>query len=396
MYNRGYPTRFSRDQHGLTHQRNYKCSDPDCFYFKQGFLTQAALKSHQSANHSQADWRPEHASTEGLASTALPELSDDDLALILKDAVLHSDMDTLRTLLGFRPGLTTVLDDNFERPNIGNYRRVFKFGYCVCLAAWNSTTEILEFLVKNSTIAMTGVTHGGLLVNALATAIETNNRPNMKYLLSCTPSLEQFKIKIPEYFEKIIRNKQRLGPSGMLYEDKDIVALSLSLWDPDLMDFLTKECNFVDPQAQSHFGGLFSRPCIKGLSLEQARGRFEQMRKYLTDPRAFDNGVYHAARSGSLSALRICLENHGNPDAQPRTHWNALGQAFENKSKVRREMMRLLLEHGANHVPLGYRGRPVSNYERKFELSTGMPWDDFVQKARSGEDLEMILSQKFC
>lgn len=390
MYNQGYPTRLSRDQHKLTHRRDYKCSDPDCFYFEQGFLTQAALKSHQTANH----LRSEHTSTEGLTSAALSELSDDDLELVLKDAIFHSDIDTLRTLLDFRPGLTEVLEDNFEKRNRTKYTssRVSKFGYCVCLAAWNSTTEAVKLLVENSTVAITGVAHDRLLVNALATAIETNNRPNIKYLLSCNPNLVQRRMLIPKYFEKIILNKQRLGASGMLYGEKDIVSLSLSLWDPDLMEFLTKECNFVIPR---HSEGLFSRPCIRGLSLEQVRGRFEQMRKYLTNPRAFDDGLYDAARSGSPSGLRICLENHGNPDAVPGSRWNALGQAYNNRSKVGIEMMRLLLEHGANPVPLGYEGRPINDYKRKFELSTGMPWDDFVQKARSGEDLEMVLPQKF-
>lgn len=395
-YNRGYPTRLSRDQHRLTHQRDYKCSDSDCFYSKQGFFTQAALKSHQTANHSRADSRSEHTSTEGLTSTALPELGDDDLALVLKDAIIHSDTDTIRTLLEFRPDLTKVVEVNFHKRESPNYKRYGQneesFGYCLCLAAWNSTPEALELLVENSSVYITGVAHDRLLVNALATAIETNNRPNIKYLLSCDPNLVQIEMLIPKYFEKIIRNKQRLGPSGMLYDNKDIASLSLSLWDPDLMEFLTKECNFVIPR---HYGGLFSRPCIQGLSLEQVRGRFQQMRKYLTNPHAFDNGVYDAATSGSPSGLRICLENHGNPDSELGSDWNALGQAYENRSKVRIEMMRLLLEHGANPVPLGSGGRPINNYKRKFELSTGMLWDDFVQKARSGEDLEMVLPQKF-
>lgn len=389
MYNRGYPIRLSRDRHIITHERECKFLHPDCLDSKQSSHTQAALKSHERAGQPQDDLLPEYRNVEGFTSTSLSELGDDDLALVLKDAIIYSDADTIRTLLGFRPDLTQVLEDNFHKQESTSYKRYGRsdapFGYCLCLAAWNSTLETLRLLVEHNS-------DDTFVLHALATAIETKNRTNIEYLLSFSPSLNR-NDKIPRHFERIILNKQRSGAGNSTwYIAKDIVSRALSLWDPELMDFLTNECNLVISRVQCPPGGLFSRPAIRDLSLEQVRDRFERMRKYLTHPRAFDDGVCRAVISRSLSALKICLQNHGNPDAtfeMSSSKTNAMGQAYFTGTKLGKEMLRLLLEHGANPVPRNFKGETIQ--ARLLDFTVGMPWDEFVKKARSGEDLEMIL-----
>ncbi|KAK2605587.1 hypothetical protein N8I77_008413 [Diaporthe amygdali] len=385
MYKRGYPTRLSRDRHMVTHQRDYKCPHPDCFHFEQGFHTQAALNSHQKAVHQQDGMRPHHTNTGTLSSTVLADLCDDDLALVLKDAIIHSTLDTIRDLLGLRPGLTEVMKvDSLNSKQLSVTR---PFDYCLCLAAWKSNTEVLSFLVDQST---SGCSQDQRLLQALATAIETKNRSNIKYLLSFSPSLTQ-EPYLPRHFEKAILDKQRSNPpgTGSFYIATDIVSRALSLWDPDLMEFLITECDFVIPRVPRARGGLFSRPAIKGLNLEEVRGRFEQMRKYVTDPRAFYDGICRAVTSWSPSALRICLENGGSPDAEldrlGAADNNILVHANSYYDRVAKEMVRLLLEHGAN---------PVIKATETFEYHNGISWYDFVQKARSGEDLDMIIPKK--
>lgn len=233
---------------------------------------------------------------------------------------------------------------------------------------------------------------------ALATAIETKNRDNIKYLLSISPVLTG-DILLPGDFEQLILNKQRVqGPESHRYHvAEDIVSRSLSLWDPEFMDFLINECHFLIPRDLKAPGGMFSQPAIHGLTLDQVRDRFEQMRKYVTDSRTFDDGIWRAIASFSPHALKVCLENHGSPLlllSDPEHQMNALGFAYKRNNRVSREMMRLLLNYGAKPILLNRRGVPRTDITNSFQRHEGITWVDFVEKARSGEALEAIIPGK--
>lgn len=323
----------------------------------------------------------------------MDDLDDDDLSLVLNDAIVHSNLDTIRTLLGLRPSLTIVLLDKFYKRGAQPRYESPHFDYSLCLAVWKSSTQVLRFLVDHPS----QLHQDKRLMCALATAIETKNRDNIKYLLSFSPDLTQ-NISLPRNFEQRILNTERVqGPRNYRYHlAEDIVSRSLSLWDPEFMDFLIYECHILIPRNLNAPGGLFSQPAIHGLTLDQVRDRFEQMRKYLdtTDSRTFDDGICRAIASFSPHGLAICLENHGNPDSSSINSKNALGLAYKRNNRTSKEMMRLLLNYGAAPTPKNAGGYAKTVVMNSFRRNEGISWDNFVQKARSGEALDIIFPEK--
>lgn len=371
------------------------CPFPGCFYFEHGFQTQAALSSHQKATHQEDNTLTNNTDTGALSERDLDDLDDDDLSLVLSDAIVHSDLDAIRTLLGLRPSLTTVMLGKFYERAKRPRQELPNFDYSLCLAAWKSTTEVLRFLVDQNP---SQVDQDKRLVHAFATAIETKNRDNIKYLLSLSLDLTQ-NIPLPLDFERLILNTQRVQDHTdcQFGAAKDIVSRSLSLWDPEFMDFLIDECRLFIPPDLKAPGGLFSQPAIRGLTLDQVRDRFEPMRKYLTDPRTFHDGVCYAVNSRSPHALLICLENHGSPNyiSTGRVGFeNALGVAYRRNNRPSLEMMRLLLAYGARPVLVSRTARQRTAVMDSFLRNEGISWDDFVQKAKSGEDLDMIIPKQ--
>lgn len=392
LYKTGYPTRIARDQHMMTHQMNYKCSHPDCFHFEHGFRTQTALDSHKKI-HQRDKMHPNRENDSASPPQALADSGSDDLALVLKDSIIHSDLDTIQTLLEFRPDLTLVLEGNFyKQMKRRNQSLKTGFNYCLCLAAWKSTPEVISYLLDKNT---GGMNQNNNVPGMLATAIEVKNRDNIKHLLSLDAGQTAPFSCLPRFWEKALNNT-RDYPKGLgsLYSaQEDAVSRSLSLWDPDLMEFLLNECQFSIPRDVSALGRMFSRPAIKGLCLEQVRDRFEQMRKFVIDPRAFDDGVRQALLSRSPLALRLCLENHGNPNIDLSDQRYSIEWIWKDRDRVSREMLRILLEFGAHPTELDYKDNKGRHRSAEFERIQGIPWHYFVQKSKAGESLEMIFPQ---
>ncbi|KAK7978462.1 NACHT domain protein [Apiospora saccharicola] len=370
----GFPTRKARDTHMGTHQRDYRCQRPDCFRFEHGFHTQAALESHENTSHAQEGMSPDDMNTHTLLSMALKDDPRNQYLLFaVENAIANSELNTIQNLFRSRPNMAKTMTDAFN-PYIGG-----DFDYCLCLAAWKSTPEVLCFLLSHER-------RGALLPNdtrllsALATAIETKNRPNLKYLLSFRPSLTKARVKRKKY------------EIGSIFEDATFQLLGL--WDPDLIEFLVNECKFVISSQPEFTRGLFNRPALQGIELEEVKDRFELIRKYITGSPDFDYEVFQAVENRSISVLEFCLENHGNPNSRAAENSkNALGKAY-GTGQVSLEMMRCLLEHGADSVPLGTVGRPLARFKEKFADRQGVSWDEFVQKSKLGVALDTIIPKK--
>ncbi|KAK8078340.1 NACHT domain protein [Apiospora saccharicola] len=367
----GFPTRKARDTHMETHQRDYRCQRSDCFRFEHGFHTQAALDSHERASHAQEGMNHDDMNTHALLSTALKDDPNNQCLLFtVENAIVNSELNTIQNLFRSRPNMAKTMTDAF-----GYHRPIISFDYCL----------IVDLLPDDP----------GLL-SALATAIETKNRPNLKYLLSFRPSLTKA-VLLSSRFEKLILNKQRGIYSEHMSAGIFLPGATfqlLGLWDPDLIEFLVNECKFVISSELKSTRGLFSKPALQGIELEEVKGRVELIRKYITGSPDFDYGVYQAVLNKSISVLEFCLENHGNPNSNLGSNSkDALGKAY-GTDQVSLEMMRCLLEHGADSVPLNNAGRPLARFKEKFAKSQGVSWDEFVQKSKLGVDLDTIIPKK--
>ncbi|KAK8134954.1 hypothetical protein PG984_006966 [Apiospora sp. TS-2023a] len=278
-HGKGFPTGKARDTHMETHQRNYRCQRPDCFRSEHGFHTQAELDSHERTSHAQDGMNPDGMNTHALFSTVLKDDPNNQCLLFaVENAIANSELNTIQNLFRSRPNMAKTMTDAFLNSPYVNHTG---FDYCLCLAACKSTPEVLCFLLTHGRrVAL--LPDDTRLLSALATAIETKNRPNLKYLLSFRPSLTT-EVNFNVRFEKLILNKQRgknKGP-GLAAILQGATFQLLGLWDPDLIEFLVNECKFVISSKPESTLGLFRKPALQGIELEEVKDRFELIRRDL-------------------------------------------------------------------------------------------------------------------
>jgi hypothetical protein len=193
------------------------------------------------------------------------------------------------------------------------------------LAAQHSTPELLEWLLETESFINTATPLPDMFDGALGEALEVENLPNIKLLLS--------------------RGASILGNHNLL--------CALKHWDGDLMQFLVEDCGITLPTQWPDKTGppatIFEAPGLAGASAEDVRRRFEEVKPYILWPEAFTLAPSWAVRSGSPALVRISLENGGDPNKKRVGYGSALQQvaAMEHESKST-EMMKLLLEHGAD------------------------------------------------
>ncbi|KAI1326477.1 hypothetical protein F5Y16DRAFT_400366 [Xylariaceae sp. FL0255] len=368
-YNRGFAAMSERDEHLKLHAQRYKCKEEECVYSEIGFVSAQALAQHIGDHHNPSP-SPE--------STITPEAKDDELLLMLEDAVLCDDINSLRPL-----GVPKK-----------HLRKLFG------TAAWKAGPEIMDYLLQidkfYNYVKADRVTLEGLL----GVAIESQNRPVIAQLLY--HGANPFVTVYPELsiLEPEMIQKAREGPkNGGFQRSLNGYDRALTLWNPDLMHFLVDDCG-VSISSQHGTDVKFCKtPALAGLTSEEVNTRFVGLKKYLTGPNVFHHGVSDALTSRSLQALRICLENQGNPNQPSQWGDPALYNAIWMNTNVGAEMAKLLLQYGANPDSESKQRRiPKSQSKKKwpitalvgikrFEAYFGGQWEDLVRRIQAGEDV---------
>ncbi|KAL8828541.1 MAG: hypothetical protein Q9191_002532 [Dirinaria sp. TL-2023a] len=87
LFRTGFESKPERDRHLRSHNRPYKCDRPNCDFAQMGFGSQARLTAHL---------RYHEKPTEGFMAARTESYEDDELELVLLDAVKANDLDFVR------------------------------------------------------------------------------------------------------------------------------------------------------------------------------------------------------------------------------------------------------------------------------------------------------------
>jgi ankyrin repeat protein len=311
----------------------------------------------------------------------LETLPQEDRLRVFVDAVKNSQLDVVQQL------------------KVEQVVTVFSHENILMLAAQHSTPELLEWLLETESFINAATRFPKMFNNALGEALKVENLPNIKLLLS--------------------RGASILG--NAYYSSHSHLLCALQHWNGDLMQFLVEDCGITLPtqwpDKMYHPASIFNAPHLAGASVEDVRRRFVEVKPYILWPEAFTLAPSWAACSGSPALIRISLENGGDPNKSTggtsALQWVA-GMRHGSRSiemmklllehgadpNVGRsplyvavlcsnpELVKLLLQHGANPKPDS--GKPITRLAgmKKIEAYFGAPWEDIVRRLQQGEDLE--------
>ncbi|KAI1092734.1 hypothetical protein F5B19DRAFT_453335 [Rostrohypoxylon terebratum] len=367
-YRCGFESEKLRDQHSSIHKRPHKCPEPGCLFTDIGFCDVSELDRHICTVHLP------HTLLEDTPSIALsPGQPLSDTLKILEDAVTLDQVDTVKRMLH---GGVQLLEDNYQRFEI------------VLTAASLASTEILSDLLTH------WVGNTPSLEKLLATALDSENLPNIGFLLSRGARMsDQIGLARSIVLPMSLLNKYSYEMSGYVR--------ALSLWNPSLMAYLIDECHIDLPVKVEKPGMVFCYGASETTE-DQARERFNGIKKYIIWPEAYVEGVHMATKHDFLLGARICLENGGDPN------W----VAFEKKSRRRQDLLdkmtafelvvryghgnkesaplvKVLLQHGVDPEPIRRKLHRNSTAVKKIAGRFGTTWEDMIRRIQEGEDLAL-------
>jgi hypothetical protein len=376
-YHTGFGSRAARDEHLKTHTRPFLCSETGCMFAKTGFHTKEALARHEETHSHYESIR------EALSSgTAIVQDQEDTLAMF-EDALFLGDISVAQNIITQQ-----------HQIDWDTFREV------LCIAAWKASADNLAILLRMEWNMGDRGRPALTLASALAVAIETKNRPNIKVLLTHGADLFE-NVRLPRSFDDRMFWIKRVGRGGhQQLPDMAGYARAISLWDPDLMSFLVDECGIAIPSTIESVGALGGSPAVKGLTRDELAVRFSAMRKYTPWPSALNEGMCEAWRFGSLEVFRVCLENGADPNYMTtlNTFRTArqpiLYQTLAKPIQCTMEMAVLLLKHGADPSCSKETGRKLTITSllgmKKLEAYFGLSWDEVVRRAQAGEDISPV------
>jgi hypothetical protein len=304
-------------------------------------------------------------------------VSEDDKTAVFQDAVCNDQLALVNSLW----------PDGGKCPGI--------FEHLVHFAAWKASPDMVELLFSRA-----ASTHPGLnyTKNALlATAIETENLPNIKLLLSLGSNMVQEFLIAPEIFGQIPLRRcgrftyKRPGEPIDIYYDN--ITRAFSLWSPDLMRYLIDECGITLPSALAAPGRIFDHPGFRKVDPEDVVRRLEAMKRYILWPDAYTNGLQYVLRSGPKEALIFCLDNGADPNTLVASGKHILERAFSySKYTDLAANLALLLRYGADpeHPNVGDLKSKCPKKVQSLESQYGISWEEFAARVKAGESLEVI------
>ncbi|KAI2471029.1 hypothetical protein F4781DRAFT_388511 [Annulohypoxylon bovei var. microspora] len=356
-YQHGFGLKRVRDKHFEIHQRPHKCSAANCLFADIGFRDTLELQRHVYAAH------PPQSSREDISGHALlPVQSVNDKLNLFENALELDQIELAKKMLG----------QSMDDPSY--YILIME------LAASKASKDIFSYFIDWS--HQRGCDFE--LHDMLAAALETENLPNIKILLSHGAKISaRGGLRLPMYQSNI----RKFSQAGYLR--------ALSLWSPNLMTYLTDECGIDIPQEIENPGLFFGHAATWNVTLDEANERFKGIKRYITSHRAYDEGVLSSAQKGHIISLRICLENGGDPNVTSpmfhnRNNSTALNHAVRVENSTGAEMVKILLQYGADPEHPSFKVRKDSGMAKKIAGYFGCTWEEMVLRIKGGEDLPII------
>ncbi|KAI1211064.1 uncharacterized protein F4807DRAFT_459295 [Annulohypoxylon truncatum] len=353
-YRCGFGSKQSRDQHLKIHQRPHKCSATNCLFADIGFCDTIELQRHTHAAH--PSQTPEKTITGSGLSPARPL---DDSFNIVKDAIALNHIELVRELL-----IKHIAFEEYQR------------GQILTTAAWKASEGLFSYLLDWDRQCGGRRSYDYLL----AVALETENLPNIGFLLSRGADMS-VPVDLTTGSSFAAPRSKHFNMSGYLR--------ALSLWSPTLMAYLIDECHIDFPQEIEQPEWIFACAAIQNDTLDQARKRFEGIKQYIIWPEAYEKGIGAATQSRCFLGAMICLENGGNPNgiSGDRT---ALYSAVKAGNQYGAQLAKMLLQHGADpeHPQCGVQKNSAK--AKKIAGYFGLTWEEMVRRIRAGEDVAII------
>lgn len=365
-YRRGFESKELRDQHSKIHRRPHKCPEFNCLFTDIGFCDILELDRHIKTTH-----LPQ-ISVEDIPGLAIPpDQPPRDTLRILQDAVALDQVDIVKQLL----------HEGTKFEDASGY-----LYYIILIAASKASTEILSDLLAYRG----GQDSGESLDNMLAFALESENLPNIGFLLSLGADMSKI-------YNATFGSETRPAPLRRHELFMSNYTRALSLWSPSLMAYLIDECHIDLPVELEDPGRVFFYESLNTTE-DQARERFNGIKKYIVWPEAYVQGVHRAAKNNYFLGAKICLENGGDPNWLPvvkadhvaHDEMTALELAMGNGSKECAQLVKLLLQHGADPEAGSFKVKKYSAMAKKIARWFGTTWEDMVGRIQAGEDLAIL------
>ncbi|KAI0840677.1 hypothetical protein F5Y06DRAFT_293941 [Hypoxylon sp. FL0890] len=377
-YRNGFDSKSVRDQHLGIHQRTHKCSIASCLFGEIGFRDATELQRHMCQAH------PPRISGEDSSHSSISPIPLHDKFDIIRDAVKLDQTELVKELVS-----------DFEE-----FRRILEMRYLepvdiLGLACYHASQDTVSFLFDGLSSESSELTYPSTN-DLLAVALDAENLPIVKFLLSRGADMSKETTSSSELPSQIpVRLKMRERYSGYIR--------ALRLWSPSLMAYLVDECRVEFPTEIENPGVIFRSPAIQGATEEEARRRFNGIKKYIIWPEAYDRGVTEALRSRCVTSARICLENGGDPNGVSRKSYTS-GQSRESRpaiyeavklgSRKGAEMVKLLLQCGADPEHRFTKGITKLRGMKAIERYFGFTWEEIVRRIQAGEDLPITTNRR--
>ncbi|KAI1481969.1 hypothetical protein F4774DRAFT_417330 [Daldinia eschscholtzii] len=361
-YRSGFKSKATRDCHLDIHERPHKCPASNCLFSDIGFRDTTELQRHTGAVHSLGILETTHPN-----SDALPIQPSSNMLDALKSAIILDQQQVVREML--------IRIDMGEIAILDLYR-------LLCHASWKASPGTLSCLLDQLVFDPRNYALG------LAVALEAENLPNIKLLLSRGAGIST-RTNTSIRFTGIPRESLNANPLEM-----SGYIRALGTWSPNLLAYLVNECQIEFPEKIDRPELLFSSPRINSYTPDELMKRFDGMKQYIIWPQAYIEGIVLAVKEAKCAvAVRICLENGGNPNATAPLHSssrkkkNMLYYAILEGDERAAEIVKVLLKYGADIKGLDLHLKKMRTKMTAIEKCFGCEWEEIVRRIQAGEDL---------
>ena len=325
----GFEARSERDRHLRVHDRPYKCDRPNCDFSDVGFGSQARLNVHLHYHEKQAKKPVTH----------LADIDkDEDVELIILDAVKADDIDLVRDFIADVPDSSQKLLDR---------------------AVLSSSYEMLNVLLdacNSEQIDERTILDG---------AVRADNLEAARLLLSRGASLERERVS----FLTINHAVSNLSP--------EMIKLLFSYGQIREMIAINVRRIFEDWSLSPPLEGSKEASFIQCLSLLP-----DCTKKEDAFQRCFRA---NAERGCSIAIAEFLLRNDVDINSRPNGSNTALFSASKRKDQRAAELMKFLLESGADPLaPTFSRSQPIADRPGPRNISKwlGVSWEQLVEESR--------------
>jgi hypothetical protein len=304
---------------------SHRCHFPGCLFADTGFRSSDDLSRHIKYTHEAPDM-PDFS----IGANEVANLPEDDQVHLLYDAVASGRFDVVRHLA--------------SPPVLAKARNL------ITLAGWHSPPDLLSWLLNHDYYTKGSYTGGNVITTALHAAIEGENLPNIKALLSCGADMTS-KVRLLTSGVDVYLNMKAIPVNGFINYGSVGLLRALRRWNGALMKFLVEECGVTLPHtwdsSQGDPSAIFEAGHLSEASLEDARRRFSAIQPYIPWTEAFTLGPAYAVLAQSPALVRISLENGGDPN-KSITDSHISMPLYDSALRQKLQITELLLEYKAS------------------------------------------------